>query len=250
MNKKQLFKAIGETDPELVAESAAEKKSGRGWIKWACAAACLALAAGVGLFLALRAGNGDSITLEHSTGSVSAEYTDEQPNVGVTMDLIWLTEEQIFSEYQTEIFSVTITDVRNIRGTMNGQQSYRAIAAITVDKVYRGSAVAGDTVTVLLPCSIGNGEWVEDTGVVSKMRSGMTGIFMPIKYGEDDYLSSVTSMLYLGDLAEYGFLDGERYAFIDTGEGLVFAQWAFESIRDAETLGDIEQYVLRMLGGE
>ena len=27
-----------------------------------------------------------------------------------------------------------------------------------------------------------------DTGVVSAMREGMTGIFMPIKYNEDSYI--------------------------------------------------------------
>ena len=42
-------------------------------------------------------------------------------------------------------------------------------------------------------------------------------------------------------------MDGERYAFLETDSGLVFGRWAYESIADATTLDEVEEYIENML---
>ena len=49
------------------------------------------------------------------------------------------------------------------------------------------------------------------------------------------------------DLADYDFVDGERYAFLETDSGLVFSRWAYASIADATTLDEVEEYIEKML---
>ena len=49
------------------------------------------------------------------------------------------------------------------------------------------------------------------------------------------------------DIAEYGFLDGLQYAFLETESGLVFSQETYESIADVTTLNEVEEYIQTML---
>ena len=70
---------------------------------------------------------------------------------------------------------------------------------------------------------------------------------MPLKYDETHTLKENNSTLYLKDISEYGLLDGERFAFIQKEDRVVFANWAFESISKDSSLIDIERYVLDMI---
>lgn len=80
------------------------------------------------------------------------------------------------------------------------------------------------------------------------MKAGMTGIFMPMVYDDETamWLENGAS-LDQRDLAEYGFADGERYAFLEKGSGLVFNRGAYASIADATTLDEVEEYIEKML---
>ena len=127
-------------------------------------------------------------------------------------------------------------------------KNYRAIAEIEVETVYRGSCNAGDIVSVLLPSPVMNGFWAEDTDTVSSMQAGMTGIFMPIVYDDTSVREQNGARLALKDIADYGFADGVRYAFLETQNGLVFSRSSYESISDATTLDEIENYILNMIG--
>ena len=49
------------------------------------------------------------------------------------------------------------------------------------------------------------------------------------------------------EIADYGFADGERFAFFETENGLIFASDAYNSIADATTLDEIEDYIESML---
>ncbi|HHX56287.1 MAG TPA: hypothetical protein GX705_08060 [Clostridiales bacterium] len=185
--------------------------------------------------------------LPNSTGNVSVSYVDKFPSVSKLSDLVWLTEDEIINEEEADIFKGQIKNIKNIEMDFDGMTEYRSIAKIKVDKVYRGEVREGDTVSILLPCPINTDVWVEDTGVVSAMREGLTGIFMPIKYNEDSYIEMNKAKIHLKDLTEYGFFDGERYAFIEASDELIFARWAFESIKDANSLEEIEQYILKTI---
>ena len=202
-------------------------------------------------FTDVNTNNKSDFDLPNSTENASVSYIDSLPetNTSIKQDLVWLTEDEIFHERNTEIFKGQITDIKNIEMDFDGMIEYRSIVKIMIDTVYRGEVTEGETVSILVPTAIyiTPTKWVEDTGVVSSMREGMTGIFMPIKYNEDSYIEMNNARIQLQDLTEYGFFDGERYAFLETEEDLIFARWAFESIESANSLEEIEEYISAQL---
>ena len=146
------------------------------------------------------------------------------------------------------IFKGTIKEIKNIVVDFNGEKEYRAIAQIEVGKVYRGTCSEGDTVSVMLPCPISGWIHVTDTSTVSEMKAGVTGIFMPMVLDDESALWMENgASLDKRDLADYDFVDGERYAFLETDSGLVFSRWAYASIADATTLDEVEEYIEKML---
>lgn len=185
--------------------------------------------------------------LKNSSGNVSVKYINKAPSVSSSYSLVGLSEEELFHKFNTDIFRGKIEGIRNIKININGSTEYHAIAKIKIDKVYRGSGKVGETVSILLPSPINSNVSVEDTEVVSSMRVGMTGIFMPIKYDKTSYLEQDGAKIYWQDIAEYGFLDGLRYAFLNSPNGLIFEKNAYKSIASASSLEDIEQYVLKMI---
>ena len=80
------------------------------------------------------------------------------------------------------------------------------------------------------------------------MTVGTTGIFMPFVYNEESGVETDGSFLSYLDLADYGFGDGVRWAFLQKGDEVVFARHdAYESISNAKTMEEIRQYVISML---
>ncbi|MCM1193064.1 MAG: hypothetical protein NC123_01935 [Butyrivibrio sp.] len=218
----------------------------------ACAAVFLCAAAfiftGVRLY---RNGSGRvSIPLSDASKNVTASYVESAdiPAVSAAADLAFLTETEIFSRYDTVIFRGTVTSVRNIELDFNGWKEYQALAEIRISRVFRGDLNPGDTLTVLLPCPIMAGCHVSDCTVAEAIRPGTEGIFMPVKY-DDSYLCvRNNATLQYNDIADYGLFDGSRWAFLSTDTGLLFDPSTFESLKDPETLDDIELYITKMLG--
>lgn len=201
------------------------------------------------LFVIPMLSNG-TIELQNSTGNISVKYVDDIPNIHVERSLVGLSEDEIFNKYNTSIFKGEVIDIKNIKikmGMGKRSEQYRAITTIKILENYRGNEKSGDVVKILLPCPIKGDTWVEDTEIVSGMSVGTIGIFMPIKYDESSIRKENNATLYLMEISEYGFLDGERYAFIQTENGVVYADWAFKSIPENSSLEDIEKYILDMI---
>ena len=177
-----------------------------------------------------------------------ARYIDEAPATSTNMDLQLLTEEEVFSTSDMAIFKGIVLEIKNVELDFSGVKEYRAIAQIEVKEVLQGPCKVGETVSVLLPCPISEDIWVEDTGVISAMKAGMTGIFMPILYNDENSVwQQNNACLVKKDIAEYGFLDGLQYAFLETESGLVFSKGTYESIADVTTLNEVEEYIQTML---
>ena len=245
MKSNELLEVIGEAqDSYLLDAKAPKKKSTPMWVKWVAIAACLAIVLVVSAPVALPQ---YQIPLSDKSVGVTARYTNIPINFGSADSLVYLSEEELFTEFKTAIFKGTITDISNIVLDFNGSKNYRAIVEIQIDQVYRGECEIGETVNVLLPCPVATQFWVSDTETVSKMTVGMTGIFMPMIYDENSMRQENGATLMLKDIADYGFADGNRYAFLDTENGLIFSRTAYESISGVKSLEEIEQYVIMMI---
>lgn len=248
MNRNDFFREIGSIDEKYIQEADIVMSKSifkKTWVKIASVAACFVLIIGIGISLVYN--QSSTIKLTEASDKVSVKYVNNVPSISVSSALVNLTEQELFSKYDTSIFKGTILKVDNIEINLNGEKEYRAVAQIKVEKVYRGDCKVEDTVSILLPCPISNGIWVEDTGTVSAMKVGVTGIFMPMKYNETSYYEANGAKLALTDLADYGFADGERYAFLKTDNGIVFSRWAYKSIDKVTTLEEIEDYINKMI---
>ena len=244
MTPEALFDLLGDVDEDYVAQ-ARQPAPARPRLRWAAAAACLVLVGAAGLHALW--GGGEAIPLSAASSGVTARYGEPAFAFSSSADLAPLTEEELFTQFDTAVFQGTVEQVDNIVLDFNGSENYRALARISVEEVYRGPCRAGDTVTVLLPCPILEGFWVEDTEVVSAMAPGVRGIFMPMVYDETSVREENGATLALLDVARYGFADGSRYAFLETEEGLLYAQWAYPSLAGAESLDQVEAFVTDMI---
>lgn len=248
MNQKDIFREIGSIDEKYIQEAdIVMNKNGvrKPWVKIVSVAACFALIIGIGISFVYNQSN--TIKLTNASNNASVKYVNNAPSISVFGDLEELSEEELFSKHDTDILKGTILKINNIQLNMNGQEEYRAIAQIKVEKVYRGDCKVGNTLSILLPSPIRADLWTEHSGTVSAMKAGMTGIFMPTKYTENSYYQANGAKLALTDIAEYSFADGERYAFLKTENGVIFSKWAYKSIDKATALEEIEAYIESML---
>jgi len=186
-------------------------------------------------------------------------FTDTviQSGQGVTLGVL-ASQGTVFwfhEDHETPVPSMQINNVTNtveyIAVARSGvcPDSAVAVVKIEVADVIRGNTKPGDVVSVLLPAPIRiKGLWVSDTEVISHMKLGLRGFFMPLVYDETSVIEMNGATLFLSEIAEYGLSDGERYVFLETSNGLEFARWAYESIADATTLDEVRQYINAMIG--
>jgi len=291
MNNTLIIHAIGSIDDELI-ERAAPKNKKRTtsksntakkrkplWSKWAVpAAACLVLAVAIILPLSISNGKnggdfnsaqtGENINSAQTnesinlilSGGVTITHLDEPPAITSSISLVHLTEEELFADWagmERVIFEGIVKKIDNIAISF-GSEGYRdhllAIAHIEAGVVYSGKIEQGEIVTVLLPAPVGRSDiWVEDSSVSSQMTEGTKGIFLPVRYNENSIWEENGNTLYLQEIVEFGMLDGERHAFLDKPDGVVFMRDAYisipdyENVKGAPTMDEIRQYVISML---
>lgn len=229
------------------------KKKKNVWVKWVAMAACLCLVVGAITMISRLADNhidsqlGEIILSDKTTAKVLYGYDDSE-YISQKEELVYLTEEEMFAFENMYIFRGKVGELTNVTIDFNGKKEVRCIATIIIGEVYQGNLVAGDQITMLIPCAIGlAGSAVKDTGVIAQLKSGMEGIFMPWVYDEDSYIEMNGAVLMKQDLAACGIADGMRWAFLDTEQGLAFLRSAYPGAKDATNLDDIEAYVIDML---
>ena len=251
MKEKKLYKEIGLVDEDLIEEAEhveAKKPCNKAFIRFGAVAACLAILAVIGIPLLMKGKKAEDPTTQITlSGGVIGKYVDEVPDEKVSYDLADLSLEEIFNKWGKVIVQGTVIKIKNIQLEFKDSKSYRALATIKVDKVYKGEAKEGDTITVLLPCGINDGTWTEDCGVISCIRKGMQGIFMPMIYDDSAYEEMNGVTLHLKELAEYGLGDGERFAFLATDEGLVYDAYTYPEVKKTDSLEQVGTYIEGLL---
>ena len=257
MTKQEAFRLIGEIDGRYVeaAQDCAPRKRinrKRNMRMLAAAAACLVLAAGIFAGAMRYHEAARQIPLVASSAGVTARYTDkafDPVSAGGENSLVWLSEDEIFTHWNTAIFRGTVTDVRNVEIDFAGRKMYRAIAWVRVCTVVRGPYAEGEEVKILLPGAAASGSRAEDCGVIESIRVGIEGIFMPIVYDdENNFLEMNGVTLDKRDLAPCGLADGERWAFFETPHRLIYAESAFPSLAGAKTLDEVEAFLREKAG--
>ncbi len=247
MKADLLIDAIGEAREEYILDAETSERRRRVWPALTAAAACLAVIIGTLAWSGVLRGPGD-YELSARSQNVRVFELRKPPEVGHNVySLIPLTQEQIFTEWDTAIFRGTVTDIRNIEVDMNGESFYWSLISVEVKSVLRGDLQPGDTAVIRAETPLGSDDWVEDQEVVSRIRVGAEGVFMPQVYDSESLFGANGAWLCLQDIAPYGFPDGVRWLFLDTPEGLAFDRPSFPSASGAQTLEDIEAYIGRML---
>jgi len=244
MKKDEFFHVLENLDPGLVEEADTRRRPV--WPK-ILAAACVAAGLAVFFLVASPEKPVEELPLVQSSGVTITPMDQQPPAISRSQaDLVWLTEEELFTAADTEIFRGTVTQLQNLRIDYNGSLQWDAVAAIRVDEVFRGDLQPGAVVTVRLGFPVMEGLWVEDTDTLAALETGMSGIFMPTKYKEDAYREENGARLYLRELADYGFGDGVRFAFLEKEGQLIYARWAYPSLGNPSSLEDVAAFIRQM----
>ena len=241
-------------DPAYVeAADTKPRKKKNTWLKWGVMAACLCIiVAAITIFPHINRNLtdpqlGEIVLSGKTTAKVSYGY-EEETVTSTKSDLVNFTEEEMFSREKMYVFRGKVSGLENITIDFNGVKEVRCIATIVLDDVYQGDIIAGEQITMLLPCAIDVvGSAVEDTDVITHLECGMEGIFMPWVYDDGSYREENGAKLMLRDLASCGLADGMRWVFLSTDQGLLFEQNAYPGAKNATTLDDIEAYVIEKL---
>ncbi|OGX79880.1 hypothetical protein A6395_04570 [Exiguobacterium sp. SH31] len=243
MNGDRLTRLMGDVDDCFVEESmVVEVKKRRHW-RWIGG---LIAAAAVTLFAVTWDGFKELIPLSDSSSNMSVAYIDEEDiDVGMSSaNLAEMSEDELFSKWDPIVVRGIVKQIDQIELDFNGQEEYQSIVTIGVTDVYRGDIGPGSTIQVLTVAGVGSKVLQSDADVISELRLGTEGIFMPRRHDASHIWSQNGAMLQVMDVSDYGFPDGDRYMFLETDEGLVFSRDAYPSLNGAETLDDVEAFMM------
>lgn len=247
MNGYELLTALGGVDAALVAEAAGKPRVRKRITPHRiAAAACLLLVLGAALLhgTALR---GEEVPLPRSTNAAAHFVRGGTKQTGTSSSaLVAMTEDEL-REKPDLILRGTVASVRNVQVRIGTNTYHWALADVTVAQILRGELPAAEekSITMLVWCPLETAEeWIEDTDVISRIRAGTEGIFALQRYGAESTFKSGGGTLCLADLAPCGFWDGMRFAFLQTEEGLVYAESAYPSLAGAGSLDDVARWFL------
>lgn len=262
MKKELLESALSSVEDRWIGEAVnyTHPSKRKLYIRFAAAAACFAVAAGAaGIILYRR--NHQPIPetpftpqlqlTDRTTAKIRrADETGEAAIAAIASksELVWLTEEELFSDPRMIAFRGTVIKLQNYEITFDSYKQYRCIAYVRAEKDYRGDIRPGEIVSILLPCPIDpEGQLQEDTETIRNISVGCEGIFLPYLYTDASCWSEGESVVMLRELAMCGLGDGMRHVFLQSGQKIIYEQNAYQSAGRLRTLEDAEAYVTDML---
>ncbi|WP_269317759.1 hypothetical protein [Exiguobacterium sp. KJ 601] len=242
MKSEQILRLLGEVDDRYIEESMMIERKPYQRLKWG-AGLLIAVAAGFMLFTS-NVWN-ERIPLSTDSTANSVHIVDQSK---VTSDIseenmMDMTEDELFSKWNPVVVRGTVTDIRHIEIDFNGETEYQSLITIHVSNVYRGDVQIGRDLIVRADAIKETGQ-TTDASVISHVKQGMEGIFMPIPYNDEFVWEQNDATLRLKDIADYGFPDGERYLFLDTPNGLLFERDAYPSLQGVDSLDEVEDWMM------
>ena len=211
------------------------------WKFVAPVAAILVLALVLGMPKLLNPGKPDVFP---SKGNIIFSYAKELPPPDINAIVAIFTEDEVFTMFETDIYTGTVKEVKNIQVDYAGMTEYKGIATLTVDKTIRGLKAAGETVTIMLPGPVADGKIQgPDMSVYPAMKAGDKGVFMLVKHDENAYWDDGETRILFSEVAEYSVIDTQRFIFLETENGLEFARDTFPALASATTLDEVVTFV-------
>ena len=259
MKKEMLESALNGVEERWIDEAVNYSRQSKRklYVRLAAAAACLTVIAGaVGVILYRRNHQPISETpqipqlqlSDRTTAEIRPADSLEKIVVSSKGELVYLTEEELFSDPRMIAFRGTVVKLDNYEIRFGISTSYRCIAYVKADTVYCGDIKPGDIVSILLPCPIGlDGYLQEDTSTIQNIRVGGEGIFLPKRYTAESYWSEEDSVVMLNELAMCGLGDGMRHVFLEKDNGIAYDTNSYQPNSPISTLDDAEAYVTEML---
>lgn len=240
MDKKRMYhKIIQERSSEINREGFKMSNRKNIWISGAVAALFM-LVFSANYFLK---GSNDEV-LYSNDGVVVKEAAEIKPDNSGAITMLY-TEEDVFGRFDTDAFLGTVLEVKNISLDFDGIVHYRAVAVLHVEKVYDGDLKQGETIQVMLPGPVDTGKVMgADFNITRAMKAGEKGIFLPLKISSDDVWEENGKVLPMKEIAPYTILDTQRFAFIESEEGLLFERDTFPKIEHATSMDEIEEFIL------
>ena len=223
-----------------------KNRKSRTWIMTGAVAAA-ALFFTLGLPNLMKKDAGDVL---YSKGNVTITEVTEVPEIPADPTAITaiFNENEVFTMFDTVAFMGTVKEVKNVKMDFNGVETYRALVVVTVEKVYDGEVTVGETVSAMLPGPVDTGSVMgADFNITRAMKPGERGIFMPLIYSDEEVWEENGTVLKMTDFAKYAIIDTQRFAFIESEEGLLFERNTFPKIKDAKTLEEVESYIIEKL---
>ncbi|WP_214690604.1 MULTISPECIES: hypothetical protein [unclassified Exiguobacterium] len=242
MKSEQILRLLGEVDDRYIEESMMIERKPYQRLKWG-GGLLIAVAAGFMLFTS-NVWN-EQIPLSTDSTATSVHIVDQskvKPDISEE-NMMEMTEDELFSKWDPVVVRGTVTDIWHIEIDFNGETEYQSLTKIHVSNVYRGDVQVGQDLIVRADAIKETGQ-TTDASVISHVKQGMEGIFMPIPYDDEFVWEQNEATLRLKDIADYGFPDGERYLFLDTPNGLLFERDAYPSLQGLDSLDEVEHWMM------
>ncbi len=189
-------------------------------------------------------GNNNTIELKKSDGGIEVSYVDGNYKNESKSNLAEIKQDKIWNDDKYCIVEGTVEKANNIEIRIDDKKMYNAIIEIKVESDIKGKIKEGSTISVLSGCATIKEEiYQEDSYINSQIEEGDRGIFIIHKYGIDDTLELNQKILYLSELADYGFEDAERFAFIEKNGNTLFSSNFYKDLKDNAKLDEVESYI-------
>lgn len=273
--KEYIVDALGEIEDIYIAEAAEYVKPARTWGYWR---ECGVVAACIGAVVITAAAwqylpIGHKVAMENTAAkqemwveemapetslekeSAEAEVKQESGSnaskpVGESIKMESIAEYRSAEEILAEGHDIFLGEV--IEKQVYTKEVYRYFTVITVrvEQEIRGDIKSGEAYRIYLPIAA-TGEMVQAhslSGDLDKLTVGSKAVFMP-KKAEDSALSDAKSDYSY--YADYYYEEGARYLFLETEDGVSYAEEVYDVGADgagAVGLSDVVTYLKALLG--